>query len=319
MTRYLDTLAHPWSLQDVKTAIFKDFSEARASIEETVGAKLWSALADLADTLWIFDSTTSALLDEICTFGDRSKNPAFWHRTNVANADLHTRLVKKSIFQCTSALMALVDHARKFEKTYPITGYKENLQKVFSRPGLHDFLQCLRNYNTHWRVAETNWHIKQSFDPPSRQARFLISKSELLRWDGWKPLAKTYIEEGGDEFDVYELFSNYRRYTQEFYSWHKGAVLDQYAKDVCIYLTYKRFYDGCMQTHNWNLLLSNLPRDTNPYQYLERFLTAKQLERLLTFEHRSRQQVEMLIEMLGMTEFCDEVLKEKALALFREK
>ena len=317
MTRYLDTVPHPWTREVVNTAIFKSFSDARESIDETSGGKLWLALHDLEDTLWIFESSTTDLLDEICIFGDRSRNPSFWHANNTGEAENHTRAVKKKLFQCTSSLMALVDHARNFQNATPVEGYSERVKQTFAPPGLHDFLQCLRNYNTHWRMAQANWVIQHSSQPPAREARFQVFKTELLRWDGWTAKAHEFIESSEDAVDVYELFSAYRRHVQSFYSWHKGAVLDQHAQVLRPYLEYKRLYEGLLKKYNWNMVISHVPKTLNPYQYLSQYLTTQQVERLLVYEHRSEEQVDALIRMLDMEEFCDESLRQKILLLFQ--
>lgn len=317
MSRYLDTLPHPWSRKDIETAIFKNFSDAIGVIEETQGGRLWRALRDLEDTLWIFNTSTTDLLDEICLFGDRSKNPSFWHQANVNEAEGHTRAVKKKLFHCTSALMALVDHARNFQRKTPVTGYADRLQATFPSPGLHDFLQCLRNYNTHWRVAQANWVIQTEAQSKTREVRFRVTKCELQKWDKWSVNARQYIECVSDAIDVYELFSEYRKHVQSFYAWHKGAVLDGYAAFLQPYFEYKRLYEGLQKKYTWNLIISHAPKAINPYQYLDQYLSRHQLERLLAYEHRSEAQVEALLQMVGMKEFCDEPMYEKLLALFR--
>ncbi|MDO8329024.1 MAG: hypothetical protein Q7T36_00965 [Fluviicoccus sp.] len=316
MTRYLDTLPQPWSRKDIEAAIFNSFIDAIAAIEETKGGQRWKALQNLEDTLWIFNTSTTDLLDEICIFGDRSKNPSFWHQANV-NEEGHTRAVKKKLFHCTSALMALVDHARTFERKMPVTGYINKLKATFSSPGLHDFLQCLRNYNMHWRVAKAYWTIQTEANSKTLQARFRIAKCELLEWDGWTSGARQYIDCASDEIDVYDLFSEYRRHVQSFYAWHKGAFLDGYAEDLRLYFEYKRLYDGLTKKCIWNVIVSQAPKTLNPFQYLDQYLPRHQLERLLAYEHRSDAQVEALVQMVGMKEFCDEAMYEKLLVLFR--
>ena len=317
MTRYLDTLPHPWTRDAIEAAIFKSFPDARESIEHTVGGRLWRALRDLEDTVWILEANTTELLDEICIFGDRSKNPTFWHEANSNEAEEHSRSIKRKLFHCTSSLMALVDHARNFQRITPVSGYLERVKADFSPPGLHDFLQCLRNYNTHWRIARTHWVILYNFKPPSREARFTVTKSELLAWSGWTTDAREYIENATDPIEIYGLFSGYRKHVQSFYAWHKGAVLDEHSAILRPYLEYKRLYEGLQKKYHWNLVISHAPKSLNPYQYLGRYVPRHQVERLLSYEHRSEEQVEALIRMLDMEEFCDDALRQKVLALFK--
>jgi hypothetical protein len=317
MTRYLDTIPEPWTREVILTAIFKDFSDARAAIEATPGGQLWRAVEDLDDTIWIFQASVTELLDEICLFADRSKNSTFWEKGNSDEAAGHTRSVKRSLFNCTSALMTLVDHARNFQRDTPVDGYAERLKEDFSTPGLHDFLQCLRNYNTHWRIAQTHWVISHNFQSEGREARFRVTKPELLAWSGWTLPAREFIERADEAIDIYQLFSNYRRHVQSFYAWHKGRVLDHYADTIRQYLEYRRLYEGISKKYEWNLVISHAPKTLNPYQYVGRYLSKNQVARLLAYPHRSEEQVDALIRMLDMEEFCDEALRAKILTLFR--
>lgn len=213
--------------------------------------------------------------------------------------------------------MALVDHARAFQKSYPVDEYGDRLMELFPTQGLHNFLQCFRNYNTHWRVAEANWNINHNFETGSREARFVIDKTELLRWGGWDKVAREYISDTHGNIDVYDVFSKYREHVQQFYAWHKGAVLVQYASTYQPYLEYKRLHEGLHKAMYWNLVLSRASNAINPYGYLGRYLTSSQIEAVLALEHGSAGQVDALIQMLGMGDFCDAALREKAISLFK--
>jgi hypothetical protein len=194
----------------------------------------------------------------------------------------------------------------------------DHLAKIFATPGLHKFLQCFRNYNTHWRVAEANWHIKQDFQSGTREVHFVISKLELLRWDGWCSKARGFIDASPNEIDIQHLFFSYRESVQNFYSWHTGAVLDQYSRIYKPYLEYKRVYAGVQRKCYWNALLAYATSDINPYQYIGRYLSERQLETILALKHRSAEQVDALIHMLGMEDFCDADLRTRAISLFRQ-
>ncbi len=314
MTRYLDSVPLPWTKNDIQTAIFKDFRKVIGSIEGTEGGVLWKLLTDLEDVIWIFQSSCADLLDEICVFGERSKNPHFWHRVNSSDVDGYTRTIKKKLYICTSALMTVVDVARTFQRKYPVSEFDVKRNSTFATVGLHDFLQGLRNYNTHWRIAEANWQIESSKD--MRIARFIVESDELLAWDGWNTDAKKFIAGVPEFVDLYEVFTLYRRHLQEFYAWHKGAVLDTYAAAISEYFQYKCIHEGINSKMGWNMVISHLPKGLNPYQYLSQYLNESQLQAFLSLEHRSEQQVDALIEMLGMTEYCDSALREKVLKLF---
>ena len=277
MTRDLDTIPHPWNHADIQTAIFKSFTEARAAIEDTEGGRLWRSLKELDDSVYVFESNISDLLDEISLFADRSKNPGFWHQGDGNEAERYTREVKRKLTNSTAALMALVDHARNFTRVSPVPDYADELRKHFQQPGLHDFLQCLRNYNTHWRIAQANWTTSHGREANSRQARFLVTKDELLAWSGWNAAAKDYIDRVTEVVDLYE---------------------------------------GISKKYNWNMVISHVPKMLNPLQFLSQYLPSHSVERVLALPHQSKQQADEVIRLLDMDEFCDDELRDKVYALF---
>jgi len=316
MVRYLDTVPQPWENVVIETAIFKSFTDAREAIEDTEGGRLWRSLQELDDSVYVLEMNISALLDEVSLFSDRSKNPTFWHQSDGDEAERCTREVKRKLSNCTAALMSLVDHARNFTRVSPVPEYEEALKKHFSSPGLLDFLQCLRNYNTHWRIAQADWRISHDYKVNSRQARFLVKKDELLAWDGWSAKAKNYIEGVKEAVDIYEVFSIYRASVQKFYTWHRGAVISRYNAILRPYLEYKRQYEGISKRYHWNMVLSIVPKTLNPFQHLSRYLSARTFERVLALPYKTKQQVDEIIRLLDMEEFCDEALRDKVYALF---
>ena len=150
--------------------------------------------------------------------------------------------------------MTLVDHARIFERSYPVQGYAEKLSEEFSTPNLHAFLQDLRNFNSHWRIAEACWEIGTNLQTKSRIARFLVSKEDLLAWSGWKADARQFIRKADDKLDIYNLFETYRKHVTNFYEWHKGRVVEQYSEMIGEYLVYKRQYEGISKKYEWKAM-----------------------------------------------------------------
>lgn len=316
MAGYLDSIPHPWTCQHIQNAIMSDFRTVQKSIEQTQGGQLWRGMKELDDALWVFTKSTDELLDQINTFGEKSKDPQFWHRTNEKNSELFTLEVKRKLYYFTSSLMTVVDISRSFNNKWPLENLAEKRNEFFSTPGLHDFLQKLRNFSSHWRIAEANWIIMNDFKNGTRIASFVINKDELLEWGDWGSKARLYIEETKQHIDVYKIATQYKKHVQLYYSWHKGALIDRYTSILQPFFGYKKIYEGLQQKFMWNMILSNLPAGMNPYQHLARYLSNKQIELILSYQHRSEQQVNALITMLGMEEFCDTQLKAKVMKAF---
>lgn len=316
MTRYLDTMPQPWTQNTIQTAIFKNFTDASDAIEETAGGQLWHSLQELEESVYVLEMNISDLLDEISLFSDRSKNPVFWHQVDGIKAERHTLEVKRKMANCTAALMALVEHARNFNRTSPVPNYEDELKRHFVPAGLHDFLQGLRNYCVHWRIAQVNWNMSFGEGKDSRTAHFLVTQAELLAWDGWTSKAKDYISGIDGSIDLYEIFYAYRSNVQKFYAWHRGTVLCTYNDKLQPYLEYKRLYKGISNKLNWNLLITSAPKGVNPLQYLSQYLPRHQVELVLAHPHKSKEQADTIIRLLDMDEFCDDAFRAKVYGLF---
>jgi hypothetical protein len=316
MTGYLDSIPHPWNRKQIMAAMTHKFTEVYPSIQRTPGGKVWNDLKELDDTVWIFYTSISELIDEICIFGERSKDPEFWNESNEKTAEHYTREVKRKLYYCTSSLMTLVDIARNFDKRYDTNGVGKKRAEFFTTSGLHDFLQDLRNFNTHWRIAEANWSINYDMENGTRTVHFQISKEDLLAWRNWTAKAKHYIQSLDGSVDVYEILTTYKKQAQAYYTWHKGVVIEQNAQSLQIYFEYTRIHEGLRQYQKWNMLLSHVKNDTNPYQYLAKFLSNSQIESVLSYPMHSEQQVDALIRAVDIYQICDKNLKAKLMKIF---
>ncbi|PPV08003.1 hypothetical protein XbrCFBP1976_04685 [Xanthomonas bromi] len=122
-----------------------------------------------------------------------------------------------------------------------------------------------------------------------------------------------------DTINIRQVFSDYRKSVQNFYEWHRGEVISQYADSYQPYLEYKRIVSGIRKRILWNDVLSQSRVTSNSYVQLAKYIPKHQVENLLALYGRIDKQVELLIEMLCLQEFCDSDLRGKALAFFQRK
>ncbi|PTU69381.1 hypothetical protein DBB33_08010 [Chromobacterium haemolyticum] len=93
-------------------------------------------------------------------------------------------------------------------------------------------------------------------------------------------------------------------------------MLFKYSAEIQQYLQYKRNYEGISKRYNWNMIISHLPKDINPFQYIAKYLPKSSVERVLSLPHRSKEQVDTIISLIDMDEFCNDALRKKIYALF---
>jgi hypothetical protein len=305
----LKHIKEPWSYVAIREAYFHDFRETEVIIEATEGGRLWNELNSLEESVWIFDSCISDLLDEIADFAHQTTKEGFWSRLNSSNRETYERRVKKFIFTSTSAAMALVDHARKFNGTYPCPDFDKERAERFGDSGIHEFIQKLRNYISHWRLAEANWEI--TWAEKSRNVKFILISEELLCWDGWTVPARKFIEASGKCIDIYKLFSTYNNIACKLYQWHKAKMLASWQETLIPYFKYKKCLNQIKEHTSWNLLLSHAPKEKDPYEFLGKYLTNDQITEVFSFEYKTAEQITRLIEILDLHGACDEGLRAK--------
>jgi hypothetical protein len=307
----LRNIKEPWSFENIRDAYSNAFAETNEIIEKTEGGLLWNELKSLNESVWVLDSCTSDLLDEISKFAHQTTIHGFWDRINRPQEELYSRRVKKLIFCTTSSAMALVEHARRFNLKYSCPEFDEERMKRFGDSGIHEFIQKLRNYTSHWRMAEANWEINLDFIKNSRHVKFILKRNELLNWDGWSPQAHKYIDFCGDKIDVYEVFNEYNGIANTFYQWHKSKVFETWSGILKIYFQYKIYLNQVRERIRWNIIVSNIPKDKDPYEYLNKYLTDDQIEDVFSYEYKTVQQIDRLIELIDLYGACDRELRAK--------
>ncbi len=307
----LKNTEEPWSFGNIRDAYFYNFSETKKIIESTEGGLIWKELKNLNDSVWVLNSCTSDLLDEVSDFAHQTTKDGFWDRLNRPQEELYARIVKKFIFCTTSAAMALVDHARKFNQKYPYPEFEKERNERFGSSGIHEFIQKLRNYTSHWRMAEANWEINVDFIKKVSNVTFILKGDELLNWNGWSDQAIKYINSSGDKINIYEVFYKYNEIARKFYQWHKSKILETRSDILKIYFQYKKYLNQLQERTSWNLLVSHIPEGKDPYEYLGNYLTDDQIEEVFSLEYKSIEQVDRLIKILDLHGACDEELRAK--------
>lgn len=125
-----------------------------------------------------------------------------------------------------AASLTLIDHTRNYYKelygdTDKFPDYQ--LKKAeFEKDPLSQFVKCLRIYCQHY--YSPNILVQESFfqNPDGSQAmgrKVLLSKDDLITFDGWSPIAKKYLNKHDKNIDVLEVTETYRTKVIDFYRW----------------------------------------------------------------------------------------------------
>lgn len=308
--------ARPWTKEQIVVSTFRDLVRTQETIDSLPGGKISSELDAIHLSLNVFLDATYDLLSSINLFKGESERPDFWNRTRRTDLERLELRIQRGVFSATMAAMALVDHSRIFATDYPVELYQEKVKENFSEDSLHRFIQSLRNFMTHFRIAKSNWVVK--WDKQGRSVFFILTAKDLNKWDGWDSPSKSYIESNPEGINVEQLFNEYSNRIELFHDWFRSQVWEKNSEDLREYFACKRVYNAVNAGSMWNLLIKQVfhQKKINPYMYLDRYLSDNEIQEILSLPFRSKQQVDRIIELVDEYGACDEELRKAAYALF---
>ena len=121
------------------------------------------------------------------------KKPDFWKQTK-ANRPRTARGSHSARYILCDYGCNGVDDNRIFSERFPVEHYQERINESFAENPLHKFVQGLRNFTTHVRIAKSNWVTK--WDKEGRSVFLPVQSYGILKkWDGWDAPSRTFIEE----------------------------------------------------------------------------------------------------------------------------
>lgn len=307
----------PWDEELLRKYYFQNFRETREFIQmKHPGSLVYTSLKSIRLSLDVFLNAVADLISSINRFKGESAKPGFWNRPYRQFVEELEIAIQRGIASSAMCAMALVDHTREFSKSHTIPDYDSQIKHYFSERKEHRFIHSLRRYITHIKLTKANWVVTHSNE--GRNVFFLFSQMELFQWDDWNLLAREYIHEHPEGINVEELFEHYSSTVIEFHNWLRSAVMDSYSTQISDYLKYQRLMKRFESQSYWNLLLKQvfIPKKLDPYIYLDRYLTKQELESVLCLPHRSKEQVDRIIELVDEYRACTEEIRNLVYIFF---
>lgn len=223
--------------------------------------------------------------------------------------------VRKELFAISTASKALVDLSRRLTRKVSIPGWRDRISQDFSSDPTHHLVLQLRNTLTHGWFVPANWLIRRS--PEGESATFTLSRSEMLRSGDFSGVARDYLLAVKENIDVRKLFEPYVAKVRSLYSWLWENLEDHLDPAVIEFRHCASQRQKNSVRTSWNLILQAVSnQEIDPYDYLEKYLTADELAEVLKLPHRSIQQVDKILSILDEYNACDDDLRKKIFHLF---
>ncbi|MDD5746310.1 MAG: hypothetical protein PHO30_03500 [Candidatus Omnitrophica bacterium] len=299
----------PWEEENLKIAYFSNFKRTRKAIEEHPGFLAHHALKSIRLSLDIFLDSTADLMESIDLFIKESEVSEFWTRPKKERFNKLELSIRRGVFSAIASAMALVDNSRNISKKFTLPDYQSRIHNTFENNEEHRFIQDLRNFVSHFKMIEVDWRV--SWSGEGKHTQFLLQQKKLLCWDGWKPLARKFIEESLEGIDLKILFENYKTRVEEFQFWFHTEIERFSQAELFEYRRYERLLNKFEFKSFWDVIFKQIMRNKkiDPYQYLGYYLNSLEIDEVLSLPMNSRIQVDRIIAILDEYGVCDEELR----------
>ena len=279
------------------------------------GYDLHNKIESLKSALETYHRCYADLIAALDEFDIASKDSTLFRRPRAAELKEHETKCRKEVFSLSMAAHALVCLVRRANKNINITDYKKMIKQCFDSKQ-HEFIMELRNNLNHVKFLESGWSIKYAIGQ-ERSSHFEFITTKLLRDGDFNKHASEYIEKQDEIIDIGSLFKSYHNYFNAFFFWSMVFLNKIFPLAV---LDYQRCIKG-MRANSikcWYRILFHqiIKPGTDLYSHLHNYLTREELKEVNALPHRSKEQVDRIIELVDEYDACNDELRDMVYKAF---
>jgi hypothetical protein len=271
------------------------------------GHSLDGKIKSLERTLETYWRCNADLLMRLDEFDVASKDGTLFYPSREAALNEYAKSSRKEIFALSGAAAALVDQARHVTMKISFPEFAQVRTEHFNI-GQHTFIKELRNHLNHKSFLEPSWSIKNV--GPGQTSHLEFNAAKLLRNNGFTGTAKKYLQDQRAPIDVRRLFETYGQSVRNFYAWLMPEIEIRLPIDVHDYRRCIHMRRAHVARLWYRLVFTQMVTpETDLYGHLPEHLTPKEREEINALPHRSKEQIDRIIEMVDEYGACDEELR----------
>jgi hypothetical protein len=308
----------PWTEEKLERALFVNQSAVQLSLKELPGRDIHERLESLASVLRLFNKTVASILSAIDRFHYEAHENNLFRRNRRHDREQLEEELQEQLYVFAACSMTLVDQSRALTDKIYVPDYRERITSSFSDSPRHRFVQELRVDMIHVTLHEPNWQLTSGGNE-ERTTRFLLHQNQLQRFDKYSAMAKQYVSDHPKGIDVGLLVSQYRDEVNSLHAWLRDEI-ESVARDMLTdYRRCQRIVRAAGSRSWWRLILSQVVIQANrdPYAYLDQYLTPDEMREVLSLPHRSKLQVDRIVELVDDEGACDVELRELVYRAFK--
>lgn len=218
-------------------------ADLRRRITESAGSGYLDRAHQRTFSLNVFQMNAVELMEAAQRVKDPDQGMALiMEKNREAGLQAHREL-NRHVHNFVSSALTLVEHTRVFmRKHYAETDllgtYEKQVVATFAQSPVAQYVQGLRNYMLHRGLPKSSMFMKFRSNPGAADGSVTAETgvhyetASLLDWKDWKPVARTYLEQAGEQLDVHEFAQDYLTLVNQFHSWLDATLAEHHRSDL---------------------------------------------------------------------------------------
>jgi len=153
------------------------------------------------------------------------------------------RELSRHVHNFVSSALTLVEHTRVFMRkhytdTEVMAAYEKQVETTFAQSPVAQFVQGLRNYMLHRGLPSSSMFMKFTKNPDTQDGAGTTETgahydtASLLDWRDWKPKARAYLEQAGEELNLHNIVEEYLTLVNQFHGWLDATLAAHHWADL---------------------------------------------------------------------------------------
>lgn len=224
----------------------KDSSTAAALLQQitnSAGSGYLNRTHQRSFSLNIFQMNAVELIEAAQKVKDPDQAMALMMEKNQEAGRQAHRELSRHVHNFVSSALTLVEHTRCFmrqhyEGTDLLVIYEKQVMTTFAQSPVAQFVQGLRNYMLHRGLPNSSMYMNFTRNPGatdgscSAETGVRYDTVSLLDWDGWRPIARAYLQQSGKHLDLHDFAQDYLTLVNQFHGWLDATLAAHHEPDL---------------------------------------------------------------------------------------
>lgn len=212
-------------------------------ITDSAGSGYLNRAHERSFSLNVFQMNAVDLMEAAHRVKDPGQGIALMMEKNGEAGRQAHREINRHVHNFVSSALTLVEHTRIFMRrhyagTDLMATYERQVTATFAQSPVAQFVQGLRNYMLHRGLPDSSMFMHFTVNPGATNGSGMAETGvhydtvALLDWDGWKPLARNYLEQAGEKLEIHVFAQEYLTLVNQFHGWLDAALVAHHQSDL---------------------------------------------------------------------------------------